>query len=458
MMVFRKISTIWKEDNLLRRIIRNSSYLFSSNVFSSLLVFIQGILAVRLIGVAGWGLVATIVTFASNINRLLSFRMSEVVVKNLGPALARGKNREASALVKAAGLTEAVTSILAFVILVLLTPWAARLFAKDTQTAPWFLFYGLILLSNIVYETSTGILQATHRFDRLARINLAQSAVTAAIISGAFLLNSWAGPVSTSKLIQEILLAYVLGKTYNGTAVVIAALCELNRTLDAGWQRIPLAALPEKRAAALFALNTNLNGTVNLLFRDNIPLYMAGLLSTTDVGYFKIAMTLILPITLILDPFIAPTYTELAQTIATAQWDITRRLLKRITTITGGIVLSIWALLALTGWWLIPVIYTAQARPAYPILLILLVGYGFASIFQWNRSLVLTLGKSGYPVLVSTLAGIVEIGLIFMLVPQYGYLMLAAILSGYFIVTIGLIVRRGLIEIRNKHSSIPNLQ
>jgi len=110
-MVFRKISTIWKEDNLLRRIIRNSSYLFSSNVFSSLLVFIQGILAVRLIGVAGWGLVATIVTFASNINRLLSFRMSEVVVKNLGPALARGKNREASALVKAAGLTEAVTSI-----------------------------------------------------------------------------------------------------------------------------------------------------------------------------------------------------------------------------------------------------------------------------------------------------------------------------------------------------------
>jgi O-antigen/teichoic acid export membrane protein len=454
--VFKKVSIIWKEDNLLRRIVRNSSFLFGSNVLSSGLIFIQGILAVHLIGVTNWGLIATIITFASNINRLLSFRMSEVVVKHLGPALAEGRKREASALVKAAGLTEAATSVVAFLILALLTPWASRVFAKDAQTAPWFLFYGLILLSNIVYETSTGVLQATHRFDRLARINLVQSAITASIISGAFLLNRWGGQGSTPYLIQVILLAYVLGKTYNGVSAAIAALGELQRVMDTGWLRTPLAALPEKRAAAAFALNTNLNGTVNLFFRDNIPLYMAALLSTTEVGYFKIAMTFILPITLILDPFIAPTYTELARTIAAAQWEVSRRLLKRITAITGGVVLAIWGLLALTGWWLIPAIYTAQARPAYPLLLILLLGYGFASIFQWNRSLLLTLGKSGYPVLVSTLTGIVEIGLIFLLVPHYGYLMLAAILSAYFIVSIGLIVTRGLREIRNQQPAIVN--
>jgi O-antigen/teichoic acid export membrane protein len=446
--VFQKISAIWKEDNLLRRIVRNSSYLFGSNALSAILIFIQGILAVRLVGVAGWGLVAAIVTFASNINRLLSFRMSEVVVKHLAPALAAGKKREAAALVKAAALTEAATSLLAFVILALLAPWASRVFAKDIQTAPWFIFYGLILLSNIVYETSTGVLQAAHRFDRLARINLAQSAVTASIISGVFLLSQWTSAVSASAAIRHILLAYVLGKTYNGAAAAIAALGELGHALGPGWQRTPLAALPEKRAAALFALNTNLNGTVNLLFRDNIPLYLAALLSTTEVGYFKIAMTFILPLTLILDPFIAPTYAELARTIATAQWDVTRRLLRHITAITGGVALAFWGLLALTGWWLIPAIYTAQARPAYPLLLVLLLGYGFASIFQWNRSLLLSLGKSGYPVLVSTLAGLVEITLIFLLVPRYGHLMLAAILSGYFILSIGLIVTRGLLELR----------
>ena len=78
-----------------------------------------------------------------------------------------------------------------------------------------------------------------------------------------------------------------------------------------------------------FALNTNLNGTVNLVFRDNIQLYQAALLSLTDAGYFKIAMTFILPITMLLDPFIAPTFAEITRTIAKFEWKTTFRLLNR---------------------------------------------------------------------------------------------------------------------------------
>ena len=138
---------------------------------------------------------------------------------------------------------------------------------------------------------------------------------------------------------------------------------------------------------------------------------MASLLSITAVGYFKIAMTLTIPITLILDPFIAPTYTEISRTIAEFQWGTTLRLLKRVTMITGGVVLAIWTAWALTGWWIIPTVYKPQASPVYPLLLILVAGYGFASTFQWNRSLFLSLGKAGYPVLITLLTGIVELAL-----------------------------------------------
>ena len=105
MTIFQKLTGIWEEDHLLRRVVKNSSYLFSSNAVSAILSFIQTIIAVRLIGVANWGLVAAIQTFASNINRFLSFRMSEVVLKNLGPSLADDKKQEAAVLIKAAGLT-----------------------------------------------------------------------------------------------------------------------------------------------------------------------------------------------------------------------------------------------------------------------------------------------------------------------------------------------------------------
>jgi O-antigen/teichoic acid export membrane protein len=63
--------------------------------------------------------------------------------------------------------------------------------------------------------------------------------------------------------------------------------------------------------------------------------------------------------------------------------------------------------------------------------------------------LFLSLGKAGYPVLVSTLLGVIELGLIFSLVPRYGYLMMAVILSGYFIISIGFITLRGLWEIHH---------
>ena len=160
-----------------------------------------------------WGLVATIQTFASNINRFLSFRMSEVVLKHLGPSLADDKKEEAAVLVKAAGLTEAFMSIIAFLILLLLTPWASRVFARDISTARLFVFYGLILLSNLVYETSTGVLQATHRFDHLARVNLIQSIITVSLIGGTYVLFRWGHLIPAPQLLIAILLIFPMAKS-----------------------------------------------------------------------------------------------------------------------------------------------------------------------------------------------------------------------------------------------------
>ncbi|MGD0611167.1 MAG: oligosaccharide flippase family protein [Anaerolineales bacterium] len=451
MTILQKITAIWKEDNLLRRIVRNSSYLFGSNVISSGLGFIQGIIAFRLVGVTNWGAIALIITFSSNVNRLLSFRMSEVMVKYFGPALADGKKAEAAALVKAAGMTEAAVSLIAFLIVILLAPWASTVIAKDARTAPWFVFYSLIILFNLVYETSTGFLQATHRFERMARYTVIQAVITFLVIAGTYILYRWVmTDLLAPYLVPAVLLAYVLGKAYYNFSQVTLTLKELSSTLGPGWWRTSLKQLPGKRARLAFALNTNLNGTVNLVFRDNIQLYLGYLLSTTEVGYFNLALGFITTITLILDPFIAPTYSEIARTVAKYQWDTTLRLLRRVTTIASGIVLAVAGFWALTGWWLIPFVYKPQARPVYPVLLILLLGYGFAGIFQWNRSLMLSLGKAGYPVLIEVLAGVVELALIFSLVPRFGYLMMAAILSGYFILSIGFIALRGLWEVRHR--------
>jgi hypothetical protein len=101
-----------------------------------------------------------------------------------------------------------------------------------------------------------------------------------------------------------------------------------------------------------------------------------------------------------------------------------------------------------------------------PVALILLVGYGTANIFFWNRPLALSLGHPTFPLVVTTLAGVGKVTLSFLLVPQltglskiadgashlprYGMYIQAVLMSIYFVVSIGLIVWRGLSEIQRQ--------
>ncbi len=456
----------WWHDKLLRGVVKNSSFLFSSNTISAALAMLNSIFATRLLGLEGLGLVTIIQTFVTNVNRLLSFRMSEVVVKYLGQVLAAGQkeppeqayglvsadqrvpNRlQAAALVKGIGLVEAATSTLAYLVLLLLASWAALKLVKDPSAVVLIPFYGLMLLANLVYETSAGVLQTHKRFDRMALINTIQSILTTALILLAVLLR---------RGVVEILAAYLIGKAFAGIAISVMAFSEMDQTAGRGWWRASLNQVQDWRSIWGFAVNTNLNGTVNLITRDNAYLYLAYLspayIAQTYVGYIKLGLSIVNFITLPIDPFIWPTYAEITRTIAVRQWQRTRSLLKQVSSIAGVWTVTVTAGIAIFGWWLIPLVYGQAARPVYPVVLILLVGYGMANIFNWNRPLLLAFGKPSYPLLVSLFAGVIEILLILLLVPQYGYLMMATILSVYLTTTVCITAWRGWREIRDQEA------
>jgi len=330
--------------------------------------------------------------FASNTNRLLSFRMSEVVVKYMGEALAQENRERAAAIVKGVGLLEAAMSVLAYLVLLALSAWGARTFAHNVEVLYLFRFYGLFLLANLVYETSVGVLQTTNQFKQVARANFYQSIALTVLIAAAFVLKFG---------ILGILRAYLIGKTIAGILVLLSALRELNKTVGPGWTRTSLRRIADWKSILRFAFSTNLNGTVNLFARDNIRLYLAWFLPNAQVGYFKLASSLINLVMLPIEPFIWPTYSEITRSIAQRQWRATRRLLRQVSTIGG-----IWTLIAggglvALGWWIIPLLYGSEMAPAYAGVLILLIGYAFANILNWNRPLLLALGHPTYPLMVA---------------------------------------------------------
>lgn len=441
--MLQKLRSTLRDDHLIQRVLRNSGYLFSSNTISAVLGFVQGIFVTRLLGDAGFGVMTTIVVFASNVNRLLSFRMTEVAVRYMGEALERNDKGRAAALAKGIGLAEATVSILAYFVLLLLATWGARTFAEDISIAFLFRFYGLFLLANLIYETSVGVLQTMGNFKQVAQANFYQSVAVTFFIVGASIFNGG---------ILGVLTAYLIGKLIAGVWVAASALRELHGRLGSGWLQAPLHTVTNWGEIFRFALSTNVNGTVNLFARDNIPLYLAVFFPNEQVGYYRLATSLINMVMLPIEPFIWPTYAEITRTIAARQWQATRKLLKQVSSIAGLWTLLAGGGLAALGWWFIPFVYGSEYAPVYSCVLILLIGYAVANVMNWNRPLLLALGYPTYPLMVAAVTGAIEVLLLFLLLPRGNYLTGAAIFSAYLALSILWNVWRGFTILRQEEA------
>lgn len=439
------VAQSWMQDHLLRRVVRNSTYLFASNVIAAIL----SIVTANLLGVAVFGLLGIITGFVSNVNRLLSFRMGDVVVKYMGESLARGERERAAAVVKLAGLVEAGTSLLAFGALALLAPLGATYFAKDAALTPLFMVYGLSILANITTETATGVLQVTNHFRSQALINLVQSVVVAVLVLVI---------AARGASLELVLLAYLTGKVVMGLGPILVAIYWLPRALGAGWWRADLKLLPPWRELTKFAISTNFSGTINVFARDSEVQWVGFFFDNTVAGYYKTALAIINLVVMPINPFIGTTYPEITRAIASKQWARLRKLLRRVTLIasawTGAVALGLLLLgrqVLFSTWTLFGHsfhIYSSSFLPAFDVLLVVLVGYGAANILFWNRPLLLAQGMAGYALKVSFWCMLGKVALALILLPGAGYLMEAVLLSGYFCISVGVMVWQGLKTVR----------
>jgi O-antigen/teichoic acid export membrane protein len=97
-----------------------------------------------------------------------------------------------------------------------------------------------------------------------------------------------------------------------------------------------------------------------------------------------------------------------------------------------GVAADATVFLIILGKPLIAWLYTPQFLPAYPALLILLLGYLAANTFYWRRSALLALGRADFPAKVNLVLAAFKMAGILLLVPRYGYLASAALLTGFY--------------------------
>jgi len=335
---------------------------------------------------------------------------------------------------------EGIGAIFSYIILVILSPWAAQHLTDNISLAPYFILYGTIILVSLTYESSTGILQVNGKFKEQALVNIIASVLTAAIIAWAFL---------THRGMLEILIAYLAGKFVLGIGTSLLGFSALNRSLGRGWWRTSFRYLPPIKELAQFAFSTNLSSTIIMLVRDNEVLWIAYFLTPLEVGYAKTALAIINLVQMPITPLISTTYPEINRTIAEKNWKKLKALIKNVTLISAGWTILTGLVLVVFGHWLLG-FYGPDFLPAYIPMLIYLVGLGFSNIFFWNRPLLLSLGLPLVPYRISLCCGVAKIGLAFLLVPKLGINCEAFLLAAFFIISITWIILRGFSEIHKR--------
>jgi len=442
---FRKHWDTWKQDKVLGMVVRNTGYLFSGNALSVVLTAIQGLLAAALLGPSYFAILTGITVFASSVNRLLSFRMGDVVVKYAGQYLALGQKDRAAAVIKAAGITEGLTSITAYLVLALLTPLAAKDIFGLT-IAPWILYYGLSLLGALIAETSTAVLQIGNHFRNQAFLIFLQNAVTAGWITFAFF---------TKGDVFEVLNAYLAGKLIYNIGLTVMAVMWVTPMLGKGWWKTPFSLIEHKGQMVKYAISTNLSSTINTIVRDSEPMWILMVTTHEQAGYYDFALSIMNAAYLPVNSFASTTFPQIASSVARREWKQLKNLLTRT-----SIISAVWNLACGLGLLLVgPLVFGWYKHgaylPALSAMLVFVIGMGIPNIFYWNRPLLLAFGKANYPLVVSIVVGAAKTALMFVLTPRYGFMAQTLLLSGYFLLSIGMLTWRGLQEFRQAAAKFP---
>ncbi len=431
---YQRGSRYLRSDPVFRRILTNSSWLLGADTIGLVFSMAQGILVARTLGVEQYGVLGVVMTFVTVVNRLTSFRMNEFVVKYVSAALAVRREDQAAAVIKVAMLVDVSASVLAFVIVLLLAPVGARWFVRMAGAEVLITAYAVVILGNLVLETATGILQVFNQFQLQSLVISIGRAVSLVAVTVAFVLQGG---------LWGILLAYLVSNLVSAALLLISALRETGRRLGAGWWRVSFTALNGRwRSAGNFVLSTNISATLSLITKDSDLLWLGYFRNPIEVGYYKLATNLAALVLMPIRPLAQTIYPEIAREAALRGWSRFRSLLRKGSLLTAAYIIPVGFFMGVASPWLIGLLYGEEFVPAAPALVILLVGLGFAHILIWSRPALLALGRSDYPMKVNVLIAVLKIIGVFALLPAFGYIGNAALLTGLYLAGLTISVRK----------------
>lgn len=219
--MIKKIITTIKEDELFGTLFKNSSYLISAGLITSVISFVQSIIVARYLGVNQYGLLALVFSYVMIVNQFFDFRIWELITKYGAEYRAKDEKGKCLATIKIGYGIDVCSSIAAVFVTIFLSKIVARVVFHKPEMAGIASIYAFSLLVGNINNSSSAVLKIFDRFSWVGVQNIMCSVIGISLIGIALVLKWDLRGIVTTYLVTSLfsglifmILAYIIIHKY----------------------------------------------------------------------------------------------------------------------------------------------------------------------------------------------------------------------------------------------------
>jgi len=285
---------------------------------------LQTALLARELGASGLGIIASVIAVSTITSALVSFRTTEAVTRWLSEPMIKRSPRALSGLMSSALLAEVIPRAIASIALLASAPALALAFAESSANSTLFMLHGVTILLIVPQTVWMSLMREERRFALIAGLE----AGTAFIRLGALALAAVSGHLTLLLAVVIVVIA-ALGKALYQTLQIRYSLRRrrcARLSLKAAW-------FGRRKLSEFWKLMRSgyLASTFIAPFKYGDVLLLGAFTSTTDVGLYKAAKTIVTLLQTACNTLATVMFQDMNDALRAGRTDHLRLILVRIT-------------------------------------------------------------------------------------------------------------------------------
>jgi PST family polysaccharide transporter len=392
---------------------KNSSWVFFSNLFSTGLAFLRGIVIARALGAELFGVYTVAVAFIATIQEIFNRNLGAAVIRFGSQYRATERKDKVVAIIKLSLIASSVVALVAFVAVVVLTGFRYDSFIKQPGLT-WFVILYTIASSSLFFnQISRGALRLYFKFKTNAIIQIIMDLAEFILIVTALFYSPGNLPL--------FMTAIIISRFINGLVPNIAAFKELGPELREHAKAKVRIISDQFTEIRKFVITNSITKTLQSLINTGDVLLL-GLFTASPVqaAYYAVGKKLAYSLLTLTDPLVTSIYPQLCKLREEKRIPEIGKMIGRLTVLAAVPAALFLAISFFLGSCIMETVFGPDYSEAGPVFTILTAAALINAIFFWIQPLMQALDIMRARLMIYSAGIITGIISAWYFVPEYG--------------------------------------